>query len=110
MTKVYHAKFFNICKKQKAVKEAFDYVRLIPNPTLSTFSAKMLICMLRAGQVAIAFGAYGIMRSKNVKADRVVFNALIAACAQSGAMARAFDVIGEMEAEIQPIEPDHVTI
>jgi pentatricopeptide repeat protein len=45
-----------------------------------------------------------------VKADRVVFNALIAACAQSGAMARAFDVIGEMEAEIHPIEPDHVTV
>ena len=44
-----------------------------------------------------------------MKADRVVFNALIAACAQSGAMARAFDVIAEMEAEIHPIVPDHVT-
>lgn len=44
-----------------------------------------------------------------MKPDRVVFNALIAACAQSGAVSRAFDVVAEMEAEIHPIEPDHVT-
>lgn len=45
-----------------------------------------------------------------MKPDRVVFNALIAACAQSGAVTRAFDVVAEMEAELQPIEPDHITI
>lgn len=44
-----------------------------------------------------------------MKPDRVVFNALIAACAQSGAVDRAFDVLEEMETEIQPIEPDHIT-
>jgi len=45
-----------------------------------------------------------------VKPDRVVFNALITACGQSGAVDRAFDVLAEMGAETQPIDPDHVTI
>lgn len=45
-----------------------------------------------------------------MKPDRVVFNALIAACAQSGAVDRAFDVLAEMAAETQPIDPDHITI
>ncbi|KAH1031711.1 hypothetical protein J1N35_043885 [Gossypium stocksii] len=179
MDKVYHAKFFKICSKQKAVKEAFRFTKLIANPTLSTFNMLMSVCgcskdsegafqvlrlvqeagfqadcilyttlistcaksgkvdtmfevfhemvnsgvepnvntygalidgCARAGQVPKAFGAYGIMRSKNVKADRVVFNALITACGQSGAVDRAFDVLAEMMAETQPIDPDHITV
>lgn len=45
-----------------------------------------------------------------MKPDRVVFNALITACGQSGAVDRAFDVLAEMTTETQPIDPDHVTI
>ena len=45
-----------------------------------------------------------------MKPDRVVFNALITACGQSGAVDRAFDVLAEMGAELHPIEPDHFTI
>lgn len=45
-----------------------------------------------------------------MKPDRVVFNALITACGQSGAVDRAFDVLAEMKAEMHPIDPDHVTI
>lgn len=45
-----------------------------------------------------------------MKPDRVIFNALITACGQSGAVDRAFDVLAEMRAEAQPIDPDHVTI
>lgn len=45
-----------------------------------------------------------------MKPDRVVFNALITACGQSGAVDRAFDVLAEMRAEAQPIDPDHVTV
>ncbi|KAF4383665.1 hypothetical protein F8388_014165 [Cannabis sativa] len=78
-------------------------------PNLHTYGALIDGCA-RAGQVAKAFGAYGILRSKNVKPDRVVFNALITACGQSGAVDRAFDVLAEMSAEIHPIDPDHVTI
>lgn len=42
--------------------------------------------------------------------DRVIFNALITACGQSGAVDRAFDVLAEMRAEAKPIDPDHVTV
>lgn len=45
-----------------------------------------------------------------MKPDRVVFNALITACGQSGAVDRAFDVLAEMRAEMHPIDPDHVTV
>lgn len=45
-----------------------------------------------------------------MKPDRVVFNALITACGQSGAVDRAFDVLAEMGAENIPVEPDHVTV
>ncbi|KAI7755888.1 hypothetical protein M8C21_026096 [Ambrosia artemisiifolia] len=46
----------------------------------------------------------------NVKPDRVVFNALISACGESGAVDRAFDVLSEMRSETHPIDPDHVTV
>lgn len=39
-----------------------------------------------------------------------MFNALISACGQSGAVDRAFDVLAEMRAEATPVDPDHVTI
>lgn len=45
-----------------------------------------------------------------MKPDRVVFNALISACGQSGAVDRAFDVLAEMRAENIPVDPDHVTV
>lgn len=45
-----------------------------------------------------------------MKPDRVVFNALITACGQSGAVDRAFDVLAEMRGELHPIDPDHVTV
>lgn len=40
----------------------------------------------------------------------MIFNALITACGQCGAVDRAFDVLAEMGAELQPIDPDHVTV
>lgn len=42
--------------------------------------------------------------------DRVIFNALITACGESGAVDRAFDVLSEMLNEPKPILPDHVTV
>lgn len=45
-----------------------------------------------------------------MKPDRVIFNALITACGQSGAVDRAFDVLSEMTTDIHPIDPDHITI
>lgn len=45
-----------------------------------------------------------------MKPDIVVFNALITACGQAGAVDRAFDVLAEMRAETQPQDPDHITV
>lgn len=45
-----------------------------------------------------------------MKPDRVIFTSLINACGKSGAVDRAFDVLAEMLAENQPIEPDHATV
>ncbi|KAL0365600.1 UNVERIFIED_CONTAM: Pentatricopeptide repeat-containing protein MRL1, chloroplastic [Sesamum angustifolium] len=136
MDKVYHARFFDVCKSQKAVKEAFRFTKLIPNPTLSTFNMLMSVCASSqdsegAFQVLQHVQEAGLRADcklyttlistcaksgkvdtmfKNVNPDRVVFNALITACGQSGAVDRAFDVLAEMRAELQPIDPDHVTI
>lgn len=41
---IYHAKFFDFCRRQKAVKEAFRFAKLIPDPTLSTFNMLMSVC------------------------------------------------------------------
>lgn len=41
---VYHGRFFDVCKRQKAVKEAVRFTKLIPNPTLSTFNMLMSVC------------------------------------------------------------------
>lgn len=41
---VYHVRFFEACKRKKAIKEAFRYTKLIPNPTLSTFNMLMSVC------------------------------------------------------------------
>ena len=45
-----------------------------------------------------------------MKPDLVIFNALITACGQSGAVVHAFDVLAEMTTETQPMDPDQVTI
>ncbi|CAK7350817.1 unnamed protein product [Dovyalis caffra] len=107
MSKVYHAKFF------KPIKEAFHFCKLVQIPSLSTFNMLISMCASSQdseGQVAKAFGSNGIMSSKNVKPDRVVFNGVIAACGQSGALYCAFGVSAEMMAEAQPIDPDHITV
>lgn len=41
---IYHAKFFDFCRRQKAVKEAFHFTKLIPDPALSTFNMLMSVC------------------------------------------------------------------
>lgn len=41
---MYHTRFFNVCKSQKAIKQAFCFFKLVPNPTLSTFNMLMSVC------------------------------------------------------------------
>ncbi|KAJ6928233.1 hypothetical protein NC651_012057 [Populus alba x Populus x berolinensis] len=125
LTIVYHVKYFQTLQKSKGCQGSFSFlqadiyasaikvfhemVNAGVEPNVHTYGALIDGCA-RAGQIAKAFGAYGIMRSKNVKPDRLVFNALITACGQSGAVDRAFDVLAEMTGEVQPIDPDHITV
>ncbi|KAL6010334.1 hypothetical protein ACLOJK_000765 [Asimina triloba] len=102
-----YAKFKGVLRSGRPVFH--EMVNAGVEPNVHTYGALIDGCA-RAGQVAKAFGAYGILRSKKVKPDRVIFNALITACGQSGAVDRAFDVLAEMGAEPQPIDPDHVTV
>lgn len=43
-SQIYHAGFFRVCRSQTAVKEAFRFTKLIPNPTLSTFNMLLSVC------------------------------------------------------------------
>jgi pentatricopeptide repeat protein len=47
--------------------------------------------------------------TQNVKPDRVIFNTLITACGRAGALVRAFEVLGDMRDELDPVAPDHFT-
>lgn len=95
MTKVYHAKFFNICKKRKAVKEAFDYTRLIPNPTLSTFNMLMSVCA-RSQDSERAFQVLQLLKDARLEPDCKLYTTLILTCAKSGKVDLMFEVFHKM--------------
>ncbi|KAJ1393768.1 Tetratricopeptide-like helical domain superfamily, partial [Sesbania bispinosa] len=92
---VYHAKFFNICKKQKAVKEAFDYINLIPNPTLSTFNMLMSVCTSSQDSEG-AFQVMQLLKNAGLEPDCKLYTTLISTCAKSGKVDRMFEVFHKM--------------
>ncbi|KAK7341393.1 hypothetical protein VNO80_24322 [Phaseolus coccineus] len=95
MTKVYHAKFFNICKKRKAVKEAFDYIRLIPNPTPSTFNMLMSVCASSQDSKR-AFHVLQLLKNAQLEPDCKLYTTLILTCAKSGKVDLMFEVFHKM--------------
>ncbi|CAL5212581.1 unnamed protein product [Lathyrus oleraceus] len=95
MTKVYHAKFFNICKKQKAVKEAFDYVRLIPNPMPSTFNMLMSVCASSQDSEG-AFQVMQLLKDARLDPDCKLYTNLISTCGKSGKVDLMFEVFHKM--------------
>ncbi|KAK7264209.1 hypothetical protein RJT34_31814 [Clitoria ternatea] len=95
MTKVYHAKFFNTCKKRKAVKEAFDYIRLIPNPTLSTFNMLMTVCANSQDSEG-AFQVLQLLKGARLEPDCKLYTTLISTCAKSGKVDLMFEVFHKM--------------
>ncbi|XP_018841411.1 pentatricopeptide repeat-containing protein MRL1, chloroplastic isoform X2 [Juglans regia] len=102
MNKVYHAKFFEKCKSQKAVNEAFRYTKLIPNPTLSTFNMLMSVC----GSSQDSEGAFQVLRlvqEARFKVDCKLYTTLISTCAKSGKVDLMFEVFHEMvNAGVEP--------
>ncbi|XP_014493883.1 pentatricopeptide repeat-containing protein MRL1, chloroplastic [Vigna radiata var. radiata] len=95
MTKVYHAKFFNTCKKRKAVKEAFDFIKLIPNPTLSTFNMLMSVCASSQDSER-AFHVLQLLKNAQLEPDCKLYTTLILTCAKSGKVDLMFEVFHKM--------------
>eukprot|EP00261_Vitis_vinifera_P033219 XP_019074462.1 PREDICTED: pentatricopeptide repeat-containing protein MRL1, chloroplastic isoform X2 [Vitis vinifera] len=102
MDKVYHAKFFKICRSQKAVTEAFRFAKLIPTPTLSTFNMLMSVCATSQDSAG-AFQVLQLVREAGLKADCKLYTTLISTCAKSGKVDAMFEVFHEMvNAEVEP--------
>ncbi|KAG7975836.1 hypothetical protein I3843_06G120200 [Carya illinoinensis] len=101
MNKVYHARFFEKCKSQKAVNEAFRYTKLIPNPTLSTFNMLMSVC--GNSQDSEAFQVLRLVQEAGLKVDCKLYTTLISTCAKSGKVDLMFEVFHEMvNAGVEP--------
>ncbi|GAV60291.1 PPR domain-containing protein/PPR_2 domain-containing protein/PPR_3 domain-containing protein [Cephalotus follicularis] len=102
MNKIYHARFFQLCRSQNAVKEAFRFTKLIPNPTLSTFNMLMSVCASSQDSE----GAFQVMRfvhDGGLRADCKLYTSLISTCAKSGKVDVMFKVFHDMvNAGVEP--------
>ncbi|KAA0045685.1 pentatricopeptide repeat-containing protein MRL1 [Cucumis melo var. makuwa] len=102
MNKIYHGKFFNICKSKKAVQEAFQYTALIQNPTLSTFNMLMSVCASRQDSER-AFQVVRLVQEAGMKADCKLYTTLISTCGKSGKVDAMFEVFHRMvNAGVEP--------
>uniref|UniRef100_M0ZMT0 Pentatricopeptide repeat-containing protein n=1 Tax=Solanum tuberosum TaxID=4113 RepID=M0ZMT0_SOLTU len=102
MDKVYHAGFFQVCKSQKAVKEAFRFTKLIRNPTLSTFNMLLTVCA-SSRDLERAFQVFQLVRETGLKPDCKLYTTLISTCAKAGKVDTMFEVFHEMvNAGVEP--------
>ncbi|KAJ0252142.1 Pentatricopeptide repeat-containing protein [Hirschfeldia incana] len=95
MDKIYHASFFKLCKKQRAVKEAFRFTKLIPNPTMSTFNMLMSVCA-SSQDIEGARGVLNLVQENGMMADCKLYTTLISSCAKSGKVDAMFEVFHQM--------------
>ncbi|XP_031285000.1 pentatricopeptide repeat-containing protein MRL1, chloroplastic-like [Pistacia vera] len=102
MNKVYHSRFFNTCKSQRATKEAFRFFKLISNPTLSAFNMLMSVCASSQDSEG-AFQVLQLVQKAGLKADCKLYTTLISTCAKSGKVDAMFEVFHEMvNARVEP--------
>ncbi|KAL9264743.1 Pentatricopeptide repeat-containing protein [Drosera capensis] len=95
MKKVYHARFLGTCRHQKAVEEAFRFVKLIPNPTMSTFNLLMSVCA-SAQDLQGALQVKQLVRDAGYRVDCKLYTTLISTFAKSGKVDQMFEVFNEM--------------
>ncbi|XP_076917607.1 pentatricopeptide repeat-containing protein MRL1, chloroplastic-like [Bidens hawaiensis] len=95
MNNVYHMGFIHVCRSQKAVKEAFRFIKLIPNPTLSTFNMLMSVCVCSL-DLDGAFEVLKLVETAGLKADCKLYTTLISTCAKSKKVDTMFKVFHEM--------------
>ncbi|KAK3028636.1 hypothetical protein RJ639_037816 [Escallonia herrerae] len=102
MDKIYHAGYLRVCKDQKAVKEAFRFVKLIPDPTLSTFNMLMSVCACSQDSEG-AFQVLKHVQEAGLRADCKLYTTLISTCAKCGKVDLMFKVFHEMvNAAVEP--------
>ncbi|XP_020520327.1 pentatricopeptide repeat-containing protein MRL1, chloroplastic isoform X2 [Amborella trichopoda] len=95
MDKIYHTRFLNMCKTQKAVDEAFRFVQLVRKPSLSTFN--MLLSVYASSHDSEgAFRVLALVKEAGLKADCKLYTTLISTCAKSGKVDGMFEVFHEM--------------
>ncbi|XP_010530793.1 PREDICTED: pentatricopeptide repeat-containing protein MRL1, chloroplastic isoform X2 [Tarenaya hassleriana] len=95
MDKIHHASFFKICKKKKAAKEAFRFIKLVPNPTLSTFNMLMSVCS-SSQDIKGAREVLQLVQESGMIADCKLYTTLISTCAKSGKVDAMFEVFHQM--------------
>ncbi|CAL5402224.1 unnamed protein product [Camellia sinensis] len=102
MDKIYHTGFFKNCQRKRAVKEAFRFTKMIPNPTLSTFNMLMSVCASSQDSEG-AFEVMRLVQEAGLIADCKLYTTLISTCAKSGKVDAMFKVFHEMvNAEVEP--------
>nr|GEV97710.1 pentatricopeptide repeat-containing protein MRL1, chloroplastic isoform X1 [Tanacetum cinerariifolium] len=102
MNNVYHMGFLSVCKSQKAVKEAFRFVNLVPKPTLSTFNTLMSVCSC-SEDLDGAFEVFKLVKKAGLRADCKLYTTLISTCARSKKVDAMFKVFHEMiNAGVEP--------
>ncbi|XWS55041.1 hypothetical protein CRYUN_Cryun10bG0140900 [Craigia yunnanensis] len=123
INKIYHAKFFKISNRQRAVKEVFRFTKLIANPTLRAFEVLRLVreagfkadCKLyttlistcaKSGKVDTMFEVFHEMVNSGVEPHVNTYGALIDGCARAGQVAKAFGAYGIMRSK--NVKPDRV--
>ncbi|KAL8151364.1 hypothetical protein V2J09_021172 [Rumex salicifolius] len=95
MNKVYHSKFLSICRSQKAVNDAFCFVKLIPNPTLSTFNMLMSVCSSAKDSEGAA-KVWGLVQKAGFKADCKLYTTMVSTYGKSGKVDAMFKVFHDM--------------
>ncbi|KAJ8468025.1 hypothetical protein OPV22_030577 [Ensete ventricosum] len=102
MDKVHHMSFLKACKNKKAVKEAFQFCKLIQNPTMSTFNTLLSVCA-SSQDFEGAFQVMLLIKEAALKPDCKLYTTLISTCAKSGKVDAMFEVFHEMvNAGIEP--------
>ncbi|XP_042419355.1 pentatricopeptide repeat-containing protein MRL1, chloroplastic-like isoform X3 [Zingiber officinale] len=95
MNKVHHMSFLNACKSQKAVKEAFQFCKLIQNPMMSTFNTLLSVCA-NSQDYEGAVQVMLLIKEAALKPDCKLYTTLISTCAKSGKVDAMFEVFHEM--------------
>jgi len=93
--RVRHKQFLSACAAQRAIPEAFQFVRLISPPDVRAFNLLLSLCAA-VGDADAAFRAFRELSAVGLRPDCLAFTTLISACSKAGECGRAFEVYGDM--------------